>query len=346
MTAFRRGVNDSAKIWAMLLPLVAIVGLEVTAFTRLVEVTVAVAMMIGSLVAGARVTKNLAFRVTPMSCTDSVTANVVTASIIIAASLMSFPVASSHVVSGAILGVGLASNRHALRWATIAEIATAWLLTLPAAAVLSVTLYLGIIEARRADGFEIWLCVMAAATAVLLMLLIYRRGHSGGSAMSGAASLPMTSSLGLRLIVFVCNSNTSRSPMAAQICKAVLAKMRGTLPDGSVDVLSRGISAIDGETMGPLAANALAKLGIVPKIHRASNLSLDIAEKADLILCMTDAQVRQVIEVFPSCLAKVFRLHPDIDVPNPAGLDQEAFESVARLISKGIGNRMEQIITV
>ena len=221
LTALSRGINDSAKIWAILLPLAVVFHGQVAQFTHLTQATVALAMLSGSLVAGHRVTERLAFGVAPMSCVDSVVANAVTATTIIAASLLSFPVASSHVVSGAILGTGLASNRNGLKWRSILEMASAWVLTLPAAAILSTTMFFGLRRAKAAGvapATAILGVLLVAAIVAAAIQLMRESGRTRTTVGATSASLPA------RLVVFVCNSNTSRSPMAAELCKALLAR--------------------------------------------------------------------------------------------------------------------------
>ena len=56
------------------------------------------------------------------------------------ASLMGLPVSSTHILVGAVLGIGLV-NRNA-NWKLMKPIGLAWVITLPAAAVLSVASYL------------------------------------------------------------------------------------------------------------------------------------------------------------------------------------------------------------
>ncbi|MCU1251656.1 MAG: Low molecular weight phosphotyrosine protein phosphatase [Edaphobacter sp.] len=283
-----------------------------------------------------------------MACTDSVVANVSTASIIISASLLSFPVASSHVISGAILGVGLIADRHALQWKTILEMAAAWLLTLPGAAFFSISIYFGLSRETQPlppASLEYLALFLVAATLLSQLLSTQQRGRITGMAVPAPPS--PASALRARLVIFVCNSNTSRSPMAAQICSSLLARMATAIPNNpapSTTILSRGISAVDGETMGPLAANALCGVAVVPRAHSASNLSDDLMGRADLVLCMTDAQVSQVKQAFPASVAMVFRLHPEFDIPNPAGKGQSEFETVAAMLASAISSRMNFIL--
>jgi PiT family inorganic phosphate transporter len=58
------------------------------------------------------------------------------ASIFIATSF-GLPVSTTHVVAGAIAGVGSIQRVRAVRWNVAADIVTAWVLTIPAAAFVS-----------------------------------------------------------------------------------------------------------------------------------------------------------------------------------------------------------------
>jgi PiT family inorganic phosphate transporter len=51
------------------------------------------------------------------------------------------PVSSTHVISGAIVGVGLTRGKNAVQWKVIREMVTAWVITIPLALVLSYIAY-------------------------------------------------------------------------------------------------------------------------------------------------------------------------------------------------------------
>jgi PiT family inorganic phosphate transporter len=93
-------------------------------------------MALGSLIAGLRVTETLACRVTPMSPTEGFSANAVTSLLVGSASTLGLPVSTTHVSSGAIIGIGLHRGTGALRWGTVRDMALAWVVTVPAGAVL------------------------------------------------------------------------------------------------------------------------------------------------------------------------------------------------------------------
>jgi protein-tyrosine phosphatase len=187
--------------------------------------------------------------------------------------------------------------------------------------------------------------VVAALGMILpLSVGVIRSRLGDSSAKVDAIDLPQHA----RLIVFVCDNSTSRSAMASQMCTALLARLRILRPPhlaDSIYAVSRGISAIDGKEMDPLAITAIQWLGFVPAPHAASQLTRTIMDRAYLVFCMTDAQVMQVQRCFPSSPEKVLRLHKEIDIPNPVGMGRIDFEYVAALLHKAIHDRIKLITT-
>lgn len=130
LTSFARGLNDTPKIVALGIAASALFGVSGPLFYA----AVALSMGAGSLVSGHRVTETLAHRVTRMSPTEGFSANLVTTLLVGLASLHSLPVSTTHVSSGAIVGLGLHHGAGSVRWRTVQEILLAWLVTLPVAA--------------------------------------------------------------------------------------------------------------------------------------------------------------------------------------------------------------------
>ncbi len=130
-TSFARGLNDAPKIVA--LGVVATAALGVSGFP--LYATVAGAIGLGSVVGGFRVTDTLARRVTSMSAAEGFSANLVTALLVGAASLVALPVSTTHVSSSAIIGIGLHRGTKSVHWKTVRDVLLAWLVTLPVAAL-------------------------------------------------------------------------------------------------------------------------------------------------------------------------------------------------------------------
>lgn len=136
-TSFARGLNDTPKVLALGVAAAAATGFSVGWF----YVGVAVAMGVGSVVAGLRVTETLARKVTPMNPTEGFAANLITALLVGVASRLGLPVSTTHVSSSAILGIGLHHDWRQVRWKTVGEMLLAWVVTLPVAALLAAGAY-------------------------------------------------------------------------------------------------------------------------------------------------------------------------------------------------------------
>ena len=129
--SFFRGLNDTPKILA--LGITAGITLGVGRLPQ--YALVALAMGIGSIVAGARVTRTLAEKVTRIAPANGLMGNLVTAALVGAASQFALPVSTTHVSSGAIVGIGL--SQRDVHWKIVREMLLAWLITLPASALLA-----------------------------------------------------------------------------------------------------------------------------------------------------------------------------------------------------------------
>jgi len=124
--SFARGLNDTPKIVALLLA-ARVVGSQVGLLS------VGVAMAIGGIVGARKVAETMSTRITKLSGGSGLVANLNTALLVIVASRFGMPVSTTHVATGGLFGVGIATG--AARWKTIASILAAWLTTLPLGAV-------------------------------------------------------------------------------------------------------------------------------------------------------------------------------------------------------------------
>jgi PiT family inorganic phosphate transporter len=72
---------------------------------------------------------------------DSFNTQLASAGVILGATLVGGPVSTTQVVSSTILGVGAAERINKVRWGVVREIAIAWLITIPASALISAGIY-------------------------------------------------------------------------------------------------------------------------------------------------------------------------------------------------------------
>ena len=99
----------------------------------------AAAMAVGGLIQARKVALTMSKKIAAMNDGQALTANFVTALLVIFASNFGMPVSTTHVSVGAITGIGLV-NRSA-RWRMLSQILLAWFLTLPLAATIAAAVY-------------------------------------------------------------------------------------------------------------------------------------------------------------------------------------------------------------
>jgi protein-tyrosine-phosphatase len=150
-----------------------------------------------------------------------------------------------------------------------------------------------------------------------------------------------------RLFLFVCSGNTCRSPMAAAIANAeIAARLKipyEALETVNVRALSAGVSARVGAPLTDEAAEVLRSLSVPVKPHAARNLTAELAEKAELIFCMTKAHRQAVVEMLPSVTGKTYCLDMQVDVDDPIGKGMPAYVACAQQIQRLVKLRFDEI---
>jgi PiT family inorganic phosphate transporter len=100
------------------------------------------------------------------------------AAVILSASHVGFPLSTTHVISGAIMGAGAAKRLSAVRWGVAGNIVVAWVLTLPAAATVGAVTY-GV--TRLFGTGPAGPIVVALALVMLLLWALARRVVTGST---------------------------------------------------------------------------------------------------------------------------------------------------------------------
>ena len=142
LASFARGTNDAPKIVAILLLGSATATWPSTSSQLAAFGGVALAMGLGSYFGGLRVTEVLAEKVTRMDHVEGLSANLTTSSLVLLSGSLGLPVSTTHVSSSAIIGIGLLKGLNNVRWATVRDMVLAWVVTLPASALLACIAYL------------------------------------------------------------------------------------------------------------------------------------------------------------------------------------------------------------
>ena len=107
-----------------------------------VKVSVAIALGLGTMVGWKRIVVTVGEKIGKAHLTygQGAAAEMIAAGTIMAADIYGLPVSTTHVLSSGVAGT-MAANGSGLQWGTIRSLAAAWVLTLPAAIILSGTLY-------------------------------------------------------------------------------------------------------------------------------------------------------------------------------------------------------------
>ena len=140
--AFSHGTNDAQKTMGII-SLSLVIGGVLPSFqvpTWVIAVSAA-AIAIGTSLGGWRLIRTLGGKFYKIRPLHSFSTQLTSAAVILAASLSGVPVSTSQVVSSAIIGVGSSERFSQVRWRVAEEIVTAWLITIPASALLAAGVY-------------------------------------------------------------------------------------------------------------------------------------------------------------------------------------------------------------
>jgi PiT family inorganic phosphate transporter len=141
--AFSHGSNDAQKTMGVMTLALLTAGVIPEFKVPLpVILAAATAMSLGTAAGGWRIIRTMGTRVVKLDPVHGFAAETTAASVIILASHFGMPVSTTHVISGAIMGVGSSDRFNAVRWAVARNIGIAWVLTLPAAAAMAAIAYL------------------------------------------------------------------------------------------------------------------------------------------------------------------------------------------------------------
>jgi PiT family inorganic phosphate transporter len=99
------------------------------------------AIALGTLSGGWRIVHTVGSKITKLQPLGGFSAETAGAVTIFVSSELGIPVSTTHVITGAIVGVGTVRGKRAVRWGVAGQIAWAWLLTIPISAFVSALLY-------------------------------------------------------------------------------------------------------------------------------------------------------------------------------------------------------------
>jgi PiT family inorganic phosphate transporter len=145
--ALSHGTNDAQKTMGIIaLALVTTGYLTQFQIPTWVIALSAGAIALGTFCGGWRLIKTLGGRFYKIRPVHGFSTQVTSATVILGAALLGGPVSTTQVVSSAIMGVGSAERLSKVRWGVAGNIAAAWLLTIPATALVAAGLYWAVLR--------------------------------------------------------------------------------------------------------------------------------------------------------------------------------------------------------
>jgi PiT family inorganic phosphate transporter len=180
LVALAHGTNDAQKTMGVItLTLVAggrLGGDDAIPFW--VKLACAAAIGAGTYSGGWRVIKTLGTRVTEIEPAQGFSAESASSTTILASSYFGFSLSTTQVVSGGIMGAGIGKAAGVVHWNVVRTMATAWLLTLPAAGLMGALAHEGI---QAFPGDTAGVVAVGAVTLAIaggLVLMARLSGHT------------------------------------------------------------------------------------------------------------------------------------------------------------------------
>lgn len=138
LMAFNHGSNDAQKTMGVITMALVSGGILTTFNVPVwVKLSCALAMAAGTSIGGWKIIKTMGMNMAKLAPVNGFAAETGAASVIFTATMLHAPVSTTHIISGAIMGVGASKRLSSVKWVLAETIAWTWVLTIPACAVMS-----------------------------------------------------------------------------------------------------------------------------------------------------------------------------------------------------------------
>ena len=172
LLALAHGTNDAQKTMGVItLALISNGNLSSSNFSvpTWVVVASASAIALGTYSGGWRIIKTMGTRIIKMDAAQGFSAQGAGAAVILVSSHFGYPLSTTQVIAGGVMGAGAGKRLSAVRWGVAGNIVVAWLLTLPAAALFGAVIYAIVDVFPGAVGPVLITALGLAATALVFI---------------------------------------------------------------------------------------------------------------------------------------------------------------------------------
>jgi PiT family inorganic phosphate transporter len=137
------GLNDAQKTMGIIAVLLYSTGHLDGEFhvPHWVAISCYIAIALGTMSGGWRIIETMGSRITRLSHHQGFAASTGGSIMVFTASLLGIPVSTTHTITGAVIGAGVARRASAVRWGVAGNVVAAWFITLPASALVGAFFY-------------------------------------------------------------------------------------------------------------------------------------------------------------------------------------------------------------
>jgi len=140
--AFTHGANDAQKTMGVIaLALFAHGSIDTFYIPTWVKIAAGLSIGLGTYVGGWRIMRTLGQRIFQIEPESGFAAQTAAGATIYLATHYGYPLSTTHVISGAVMGAGATQRLSAVRWGVAGNMVVAWMLTIPAAAGVAAVFY-------------------------------------------------------------------------------------------------------------------------------------------------------------------------------------------------------------
>jgi PiT family inorganic phosphate transporter len=181
LVSLAHGTNDAQKTMGVItLALVAHGTLEnADTIPFWVKLVAALAIACGTAIGGWRIIRTLGRRLTEIESPQGFVAESSSTSVILASSYFGYPLSTTHVVSGGILGVGIGKRLADVRWSLFGTMVLAWLFTIPAAGLVAAAIWQASDAIGSGSTGSVIMAIVSAAAALSLFITVQRKAAVG-----------------------------------------------------------------------------------------------------------------------------------------------------------------------
>ncbi|WP_339278889.1 inorganic phosphate transporter [Paenibacillus sp. FSL W8-1187] len=140
--SFTHGTNDAQKAMGIITFALVSAGLQDNMDVPLwVKLSAATAMALGTSVGGWKIIKTMGTKIFKIEPINGFAADLGAASVILTATMLYFPVSTTHTITSSLLGVGSAKRFSGVKWGMAGRIVVSWVITIPISMGLAALIY-------------------------------------------------------------------------------------------------------------------------------------------------------------------------------------------------------------